>query len=170
MQQSRATTKSLTCPPLPIARYSFIQLSQLGRHWRERKCPIFETVAKGDSNPGSLDCSLAFYRWATALLCLSMSLYISLPACVDTAGEHAVVASSSWAMNVHATNKEDVTRDSHRRIDGQHYIVSHSLSHARTHSLTNICLSFTVLYTNNWICMYNISNWPNFLHICCGQI
>ena len=52
----RAKTKSLTCPPLSIARYSFIQLSQLGRQWRERKCPIFETVAKGDSNPGSLDC------------------------------------------------------------------------------------------------------------------
>ena len=27
-----------------------------GRQWRERKCPIFETVTKGDSNPGSLDC------------------------------------------------------------------------------------------------------------------
>ena len=24
--------------------------------WRERKCPNFETVAKGDSKPGSLDC------------------------------------------------------------------------------------------------------------------
>ena len=44
-QQLRAKTKSLTFPPLSIARY-----------WRERKCPIFETVAKGDSNPGSLDC------------------------------------------------------------------------------------------------------------------
>ena len=55
MQQLRATTKSLTCPPLSIARYSFIQASQLGRQWRERKCPIFETVEKGDSNPGSLD-------------------------------------------------------------------------------------------------------------------
>ena len=51
MQQLRATTKSLTCPPLSIARYSFIQLSQLGHQWRERKCPIFETVPKGDSNP-----------------------------------------------------------------------------------------------------------------------
>ena len=30
MQQLRATTKSLTFPPLSIARYSFIQLSQLG--------------------------------------------------------------------------------------------------------------------------------------------
>ena len=38
------------------SQYSFIQLSQLGRQWRERKCTIFETVAKGDSNPGSLDC------------------------------------------------------------------------------------------------------------------
>ena len=55
-QQLRAKTKSLTFPPLSIARYSFIQLSQQGRQWRERKCPIFETVAKGDSNPGSLDC------------------------------------------------------------------------------------------------------------------
>ena len=56
MQQLRATTKSLTCPPLAIARYSFIQLSQQGRQWREGHCPIFQTVAKGDSNPGSLDC------------------------------------------------------------------------------------------------------------------
>ena len=56
MQQLRAKTKSLTCPPLSITRYSFIQLSQLGLQWREQKCPIFEMVAKGDSNPGSLDC------------------------------------------------------------------------------------------------------------------
>ena len=56
MPQLRATTKSLTFPPLSIARYSFKQLSQLGRQWRERKCPNFETVAKGDSNTGSLDC------------------------------------------------------------------------------------------------------------------
>ena len=56
MQQLRATTKSLTFPPVSIARYSFIQLNQQGRQWREQKCPIFETVAKGDSNPGSLDC------------------------------------------------------------------------------------------------------------------
>ena len=54
--QLRAKTKSLTFPPLSIARYSFIQLSQQGRQWRERKCPIFETVANGDSNPRSLDC------------------------------------------------------------------------------------------------------------------
>ena len=56
IQQLRATTKSLTFPTLFIARYSFIQLSQQGHQWRERKCPIFETVAKGDSNPGSLGC------------------------------------------------------------------------------------------------------------------
>ena len=43
-QQLRAKTKSLTCPPLSIARYSFIQLSQLGPQWRERKCPIFEIL------------------------------------------------------------------------------------------------------------------------------
>ena len=56
MQHLRAKTKSLTFPPLSIARYSFIQQSQLGHQWRERKCPIFEMVAKGDSNPDSLDC------------------------------------------------------------------------------------------------------------------
>ena len=55
-QQLRATTKSLTLPPLSIAWYSFIKLSEQGRQWRERKCPIFDTVAKGDSNPSSLDC------------------------------------------------------------------------------------------------------------------
>ena len=54
-QQLRAKTKSLAFPPLFIARYSFIQLSQQGHQWRERKCPIFEMVPKGDSNPGSLD-------------------------------------------------------------------------------------------------------------------
>ena len=49
--------------------------------------------------------------------------------CVDTAGEPAVAASGSSAMNVHATNKEDVTHDSHRRIDGQHdHIKDHHTS------------------------------------------
>ena len=55
-QQLRAKTKSLTFPPLSIARYSFVQLSRQGRQWREGKCPIFQTVPKGDSNPDSLDC------------------------------------------------------------------------------------------------------------------
>ena len=55
-QQLRAKTKSITFPPLSIVRYSFIQLSRQGRQWREGKCPIFQTVTKGDSNPGSLDC------------------------------------------------------------------------------------------------------------------
>ena len=54
--QLRAKIKSPTFPPLSIARYSFIQLSQQVRQRRERKCPMFETVTKGDSNPGSLDC------------------------------------------------------------------------------------------------------------------
>ena len=39
-------------PPLSIVRYSFIQLSELWHQWRERKCPIFETVAKGGLKPG----------------------------------------------------------------------------------------------------------------------
>ena len=67
MQQLCATTKSLTFPPLSIARYSFIQLSQQGRQWREGKCPIFQTVAKGDSNSGSLDCESGVLPLATAL-------------------------------------------------------------------------------------------------------
>ena len=55
-QQLRAKAKSLTFPPLSIARYAFIQLSQQGCQWKERKFPIFDTVAKQYSNPGSLDC------------------------------------------------------------------------------------------------------------------
>ena len=64
VQQLCTTTKSLTFPPPSIARYSFIQLSQQGRQWRERKNQIFKTVAKGDSNPyrAHLIASLAFYR------------------------------------------------------------------------------------------------------------
>ena len=50
MLQLRAKTKSISCPPLSIARYSFIQLSQLKRQWRERKCPIFGN--KGGFEPG----------------------------------------------------------------------------------------------------------------------
>ena len=55
MQQLR-NDYSLTFPPLPIARYSFIQLSRQGRQWRERKMPNLRNGSKGDSNPGSLDC------------------------------------------------------------------------------------------------------------------
>ena len=67
MQQLRPTTKSLTFPLLSIARYSFIQMSQLGRQWRERKCPIFETEAKGIRTRAHLIASSAFYRKDTAL-------------------------------------------------------------------------------------------------------
>ena len=45
------------------------------------------------------------------------------PTCVDTAGGPAVAASGSWATKEHATNNKDMTHDSHRRIDGQHYSV-----------------------------------------------
>ena len=62
MQQLCAKTKSRTFPPRSIARYSFIQLRQLGCQWRERKCPIFKMVANRDSNPGSLDCESAILR------------------------------------------------------------------------------------------------------------
>ena len=55
-QQLRAKTKSLTFPPLSVARYSFIQLSRQERQRRERKMPNLRNGSKGDSNPGSLDC------------------------------------------------------------------------------------------------------------------
>ena len=64
MPQLRATTKSLTFPPLSISRYSFKQLSQLGRQWGEQKCPNFETVAKGIRTWAHMIASLAFYRGA----------------------------------------------------------------------------------------------------------
>ena len=79
MQQLRATTKSLTFPPLSIARYSFIQLSRQGRQWREGKCPIFQTVAKEDSNPGSLDCESGIlplsYRAPLLRTCTACALF-----------------------------------------------------------------------------------------------
>ena len=63
-QQLRAKTKSLAFSQALIYK----QLSQLGRQWRERKCPIFETVAKpGIRTRAHLIKSTTFYRWATAL-------------------------------------------------------------------------------------------------------
>ena len=53
---------SLTFPPLSIARYSFIQLSEHGRQWRKQKCPIFETIVKRIRTRAPLIESLAFYR------------------------------------------------------------------------------------------------------------
>ena len=55
-QSALHSLPSLTDLFIPTRVGFFIQLSQQGRQWRERKCPIFQTVAKGDSNPGSLDC------------------------------------------------------------------------------------------------------------------
>ena len=61
-QHVRAKTKSLTFPSHSIAMYSFIQLSQQGRQWRERKCPIFETVAEGIRTRAHLIASPTFYH------------------------------------------------------------------------------------------------------------
>ena len=90
MQQLRATTKSLTCPPLSTVRYSFIQLSQQGRQWRERKCPIFETVAKRDLNLGSLDCESGILPLSYRAPCRS-----SKPAAFPGFNRLRAVASSS---------------------------------------------------------------------------
>ena len=56
MHQLRATTIHSHVHHCLRPGTHFIQLSERGVSWRERKCPNFETVAKGDSNPGSLDC------------------------------------------------------------------------------------------------------------------
>ena len=88
-QQLRANTKSLTCPPLSKARYSFIQLSQQGRQWRERKCPIFETVAKGDSNPGSLGCESGILPLSYRAPCVTVNI-VALLVGVSSARAHPV--------------------------------------------------------------------------------
>ena len=62
MQQLR-NEYSLTCPPLSIARYHFFTAESTEASSRERKCPNFEMVAKGDSNPALSVGSPAFYHW-----------------------------------------------------------------------------------------------------------
>ena len=53
------------------------------RQWRERKCPIFETVAKGDSNQGSLECDSGIlplsYRAPFSSHCRSSYIFAALP-------------------------------------------------------------------------------------------
>ena len=52
-----AITRNDYSPTFPsITRYSFIQLSELGCHGENENAQTSKTVAKGDSNPGSLDC------------------------------------------------------------------------------------------------------------------
>ena len=98
MQQLRAKAKSLTFPPLSIARYSFIQLSEQGRQWRERKCPIFETVTKRDSNPGStLPLRIAFpHKW-------NHSLLGALAQTVDAYCVHKEIQLYLYFLHVHRT-------------------------------------------------------------------
>ena len=62
MQQLRATTTHsqlhprLVIPP-SVVKYSFIYIAEwIQVSWKEQKFPNFETVAKKDSNPVSLDC------------------------------------------------------------------------------------------------------------------
>ena len=60
MQQLRATTKSLTCPPLSIARYSCIQPSQL---MERTKMPSLRNGSNaGIRTRDHLIVSPAFYR------------------------------------------------------------------------------------------------------------
>ena len=68
---------SLTFPPLSIARYSFIQLRQLGRHGENKNALDFEAVAKGIRTQ-ALSCeSPAFYRRAS-ILCKILALFWSI--------------------------------------------------------------------------------------------
>ena len=60
---------SRTFPLLSIATYSFIQQSELGCQWRERKCPNFETVAMGIRSRVLSIASPAFYHRANTLHC-----------------------------------------------------------------------------------------------------
>ena len=53
---------SITFPPLSIARYSFIQLSELGHRGENENAQNFETVAKGIRTRTLLIASPAFYR------------------------------------------------------------------------------------------------------------
>ena len=102
-QQLRAKTKSLTFPPLSIARYSFIQ-SQQGPQWIERKCPIFEMVAEGDSNPGSLDFEsgvlpLSYHAYKTYLhICFTsiVSVFLLLSHLLQF---HSVAHTTTFALN-----------------------------------------------------------------------
>ena len=93
MQQLRATTKSLTFPPLSVARYSFIQLSQLGRQWRERKCSIFEMVAKGNSNPRLA--RLRVRHSTTELPCSTLRCCVTLTVTITPNNLHMLRASLS---------------------------------------------------------------------------
>ena len=66
-QQLRAMTKSLTFRPLSIARYSFIQLSELGQCGKT-KMPNLQNGSKGRIRTWApLIESPVFYHWATAL-------------------------------------------------------------------------------------------------------
>ena len=67
---------SLTFTQLSIVRYSFIQLSEEGCQWRERKCTIFETLAKGDSNPGSLDCESGILKLSYSAAQRSKQIFV----------------------------------------------------------------------------------------------
>ena len=75
-QQLRAKTKSLTFPPLSIARYSYIQLSEQGRLWSERKMPNLRNGSKGGFEPGLS--RLRVRHSTTALHALSMAGHTSL--------------------------------------------------------------------------------------------
>ena len=47
---------STTFPPLSIARYSFIHLSELGHYGENENAKSSKRQQREDSNPGSLDC------------------------------------------------------------------------------------------------------------------
>ena len=60
-----------------------------GASWRERKCPSFETLTKGDSDPGSLDCE-------SSILPLSPSLTSQSP--LEASQTKANDCDSGWKL------------------------------------------------------------------------
>ena len=66
---------SYTYPPLSIARYSFIQLSELEQCRVKQTCPRFNTIAQ-DPNPGSLSRECVGLPLSHCLPCLDIELQV----------------------------------------------------------------------------------------------
>ena len=76
VESNRSRPKSLTFPPLSIAGYSFMQLNP-------------QTVAKGDSNPGSHDCESGI-----------LPLSYRAPHSVGNYAQTVIFVNSVWPLNL----------------------------------------------------------------------
>ena len=65
--------------------------------WRERKCPNFETVAKGIWTRALSIASPAFYHWATMLHCVHACMRVCVRVCVHACMRvYACVRACMW--------------------------------------------------------------------------